>query len=435
MKNFKTHISIIGMLFFVLICVSGIWACQAAYGAAEGLKATVTAANPGDAPESGTGWSQDGNYYYDNWTKASGFRTLDNQLYYFDPSDGCKKKTSGHLEQDEKFYQFAATGIATLYTGPYEKYYYSDGVKSAGFKTVDGKLYYYSPETKEKKTKGYKTYKGKLYKFKSSGVASAYSGVYKAYYYKKGTKQTKNRGVIKKMNNGKIYYFKKNGKVSFSSSWRTYKGNKYYFRKGVGLKGWKYVGKYKYYFSSKGVLCKDLIKRFGSKWKKKNLLIKVNRRQNCITLYAKDGKNGYVIPVKSIVCSVGKAQTPTVKGTYYVNKARTYRWGKLGGPTMGGYCYGQYCSRIVGGYLFHSITYSKPNKYTMSSTAYNMLGRPASHGCIRLQTKNAKLIYDIARYRKTKVIIYDGKSPGPLGKPSIGKVRPGQNYDPTDPNI
>ena len=136
-----------------------------------------------------------------------------------------------------------------------------------------------------------------------------------------------------------------------------------------------------------------------------------------------------------MACSVGKAATPTVKGTYYLTKDRTYRWAKLGGPTMGGYCYGQYCSRITGSYLFHSVNYRRPNNRTLTASAYNNLGNAASHGCIRLQTANAKIIYDIARYRKTKVTIYDSSSVGPFDKPQVKKIKSSQNYDPTDPNI
>ena len=36
---------------------------------------------------------------------------------------------------------------------------------------------------------------------------------------------------------------------------------------------------------------------------------------------------------------------------------------------------------------------------------------------------------------KTKVVIYDSKSVGPLDKPTVKRISPGQNYDPTDPNI
>ena len=34
-------------------------------------------------------------------------------------------------------------------------------------------------------------------------------------------------------------------------------------------------------------------------------LIKINKELNCMTIYAQDGGNGYIIPVKSFLTSVG----------------------------------------------------------------------------------------------------------------------------------
>ena len=69
--------------------------------------------------------------------------------------------------------------------------------------------------------------------------------------------------------------------------------------------------------------------------------IKINRRQNCVTVYEMDKKGKYSIPVKAMACSVGvNNATPT--GTFSISNQ--YRWHQL----MGG-VYGQYCSSIVGG--------------------------------------------------------------------------------------
>lgn len=78
--------------------------------------------------------------------------------------------------------------------------------------------------------------------------------------------------------------------------------------------------------------------------------IKINRQQNCVTVYALDSKGKYTKPVKAFACSVGvNNATPT--GTFSI--PAKYRWHTL----MGG-VYGQYCSRIHGGVLFHSVFYS-----------------------------------------------------------------------------
>lgn len=55
----------------------------------------------------------------------------------------------------------------------------------------------------------------------------------------------------------------------------------------------------------------------------------------------------------------------------------------------------------------------------------------ASHGCVRLTVKDAKWIYDNCPVG-TKVIIYNAKNPGPLGKPRAIKVPGYSGYDPTD---
>ena len=48
---------------------------------------------------------------------------------------------------------------------------------------------------------------------------------------------------------------------------------------------------------------------------------------------------------------------------------------------------------------------------------YNKLGSPASLGCVRLTTADAKWIYDNCK-AGTKTLIYDNtETPGPLGKP------------------
>ena len=334
------------------------------------------------------GWNGDC-YYLAEGTPATGFQTIDGQLYLLDSAG--RKQINVHSVFNGKLYYFGADGAAALFSG---------------------------------------NYSGRLYK-----AGAAWTGISGSYFYKNGIRQTKFKKTVKKMDDGKNYYFLKDGKVHKGTGWKRIEDKRYYFKKGVAHTGWKYVGKYKYYFDGKGRLCQDLIAKFGNKWKKKELLIKVNRKRNCVTLYARDGKKGFIIPVKAMACSVGKAKTPTVKGSFYLRKARTYRWAKLGGPTMGGYCYGQYCSRITGSYLFHSVTYRTRNNKTLSTAAYNNLGVPASHGCIRLQTSNAKIIYDVARYQKTKVVIYDAKSAGPFDKPKVKKIKYGHKYDPTDPSI
>lgn len=187
--------------------------------------------------------------------------------------------------------------------------------------------------------------------------------------------------------------------------------------------GWYYEGGYKFYYKN-GVKQLDLD---GILPKQSSYYIKVNRKTCSVTVYAKDGKNGYIIPVKRFACSVGLPSTPTPTGTYYT-PAR-YRWHTLMGPS-----YGQYCTRITGSILFHSVAGRNMTSYNLNARDYNKLGQPASHGCVRLNVRDAKWIYDNCPL-KTKVTIYDSLDPGPLGKPATIKIPAGQTWDPTDPNV
>lgn len=62
---------------------------------------------------------------------------------------------------------------------------------------------------------------------------------------------------------------------------------------------------------------------------------------------------------------------------------------------------GKYWVQFLGDYLFHSLPYDESQSEVLDYT----LGTPASHGCIRLETTDAKWIYDNIE-NGTKVVIY-----------------------------
>ncbi len=150
-------------------------------------------------------------------------------------------------------------------------------------------------------------------------------------------------------------------------------------------------------------------------------LVKINKQANCVTIYKLNAKGKYKA-VKAMICSTGYA---TKLGTYSLGEK--IRWHVLDGP-----CYGQYCTRIYGGVLFHSVWYTRQNDpSTLSISSYNKLGTTASHGCVRLTVADAKWIYDnVPSY--TKVVIYSDANPGPLGKPKAIKLPYTYGWDPTD---
>lgn len=152
--------------------------------------------------------------------------------------------------------------------------------------------------------------------------------------------------------------------------------------------------------------------------------IKVNKQANVATVYQL--KSGKYKPVKAFLVSCGGSNTPA--GTFYT--PAKYRWHTLDGPS-----YGQYCTRIHGGILFHSVWYYSHSKASQSTVEFNKLGTTASHGCVRLSVIDAKWIYDHCALG-TKVTIYSSKNPGPLGKPKGIKVSTARKmyWDPTDPD-
>lgn len=219
----------------------------------------------------------------------------------------------------------------------------------------------------------------------------------------------------------KTYYYKirayrtVNGKNVYGSFSSVYTKYRY---------GWKYVNGYKLYYDNNGKLVKDVSGIIG---KQSSYYLKVNRKTCTVNVFAKDGNKGYILPVKTFTCSVGLPATPTPTGTFYT--MAKYRWHTLMGPS-----YGQYCTRIVGGVLFHSVAGRNMTSYNLNARDYNNLGSPASHGCVRLTVRDAKWIYDNCSL-KTKVTIYDSTYPGPFGKPATIKIPANQTWDPTDPAI
>lgn len=152
-----------------------------------------------------------------------------------------------------------------------------------------------------------------------------------------------------------------------------------------------------------------------------NYTIKINKATNVVTVYS----NG--APYKAFVCSTGNA-TPI--GTF--NTSQKLRWHVLDGPS-----YGQYCTRIVNGVLFHSVWYYANGNYASQSyVQYNKLGTTASHGCVRLTVADAKWIYENCPLGTSVTVFWGSSNDDPLGKPEAIKIPSkygSRGWDPTDP--
>lgn len=104
---------------------------------------------------------------------------------------------------------------------------------------------------------------------------------------------------------------------------------------------------------------------------------------NSTKVYIFERFNGSWKLVKNMLCTVGKASTPTIKGTFHVgNKGGSFIV-KDNSKLM---C--KYYTQISGNYLFHTVLL-----YRNGSIANGTLGAKISHGCIRLSIPDAKYIY------------------------------------------
>lgn len=156
--------------------------------------------------------------------------------------------------------------------------------------------------------------------------------------------------------------------------------------------------------------------------------ITVNVQANTVTVYTLDEKGYYSIPCKAMICSTGPA-TPT-SGVYGLGEQ--HRWHYLFGDV-----YGQYTTQITGNILFHSVPYTVyGDPSSLEYWEFDKLGTASSMGCIRLQVKDAKWIYD--NYSSIYAVeFYNNDDPGPLGKPSAPMISDNEacrGWDPTDPD-
>ena len=218
------------------------------------------------------------------------------------------------------------------------------------------------------------------------------------------------------------YYYSSNGMRR--GGWQWSNGNRFYFSGGQAVTGWQYIDGYKYYFNQDGSLCQNVDSIIGVQ---SSYEIKINKQANCVTIYARDGANGYIIPVKSMLCSTGD-DTPL--GT--IRTLAKYRWAAMYNGT-----YAQYATRLTPapGVLFHSVTYSeRGNNRSMLTEGYNGLGVVRSAGCVRLQCGDAYWIYTRCAVG-TKVTVYNDSVAGPFDRPTVAKIPANQRWDPTDPAL
>ena len=221
---------------------------------------------------------------------------------------------------------------------------------------------------------------------------------------------------------GQLRYI--HGDGSGFTGWGWNDTERYYFADSVPVTGWQYIDGYKFYFAEDGKLVQDLEPIIGANGP---FHLMINKEMNTMTVYAKDGDNGFIIPLKSFLLSTGD-DTPL--GTF--KTPEKYRW-----RLMNSGVYAQYATRLGSGlpFLLHSIIYDKADSYTVWASTYNHLGVARSAGCIRLLSSDAKWIYDHCAVG-TSITVYNSGVPGPYERPVIPFEIPfEQTWDPSDPNV
>jgi len=221
--------------------------------------------------------------------------------------------------------------------------------------------------------------------------------------------------------NGVLLYTDPNGNNYMG--WLEDGDDRYYVKDNQMLTGWQYIDGYKYYFGADGKLVQDLDPVIGIQ---SSYQIKINKEMSHLTVYAKDGENGYIMPVKTMLTTVGD-DTPI--GTF--RTPEKHRW-----RLMVNGAYTQYDTRIKpgAGFLIHSVIFETENNRTLWVDTFNQLGAQRSLGCVRVTTGNAKWIYDNCPLG-TEIIIYNGQDKSPLPVPEQIPIPQWQNWDPTDPAV
>ena len=129
--------------------------------------------------------------------------------------------------------------------------------------------------------------------------------------------------------------------------------------------------------------------------------VTVDIAHQVVMIHTKDADGNYTVPVRYMLCSTG-LNDRTPKGIFHMKRYRV-RFGLFQNDKT----YGQYWTLINGRIYFHSTLYVERDANTYIGETYDLLGQPASHGCIRVPVPDARFIYYNLAYG-TEVEIREG---------------------------
>ena len=392
-----------------------------------------------------TGWYLlNGTWYWvnGNGSLATGWINVGGTWYYM--GENGAMKTGWYQVKGVWYYSNGSGAMQTGWLNRGGTWYYltGSGAMATGWINLGGTWYYLNPGNGDMVGAGWHLINNKWYYFGGSGAM--YSNRWIGNYYVGGNGEMLTNTWVGSywvgadgkwipnydpdvnanwVKSGNTWYYQRPDGSKLTNSWKRINGSWYYFgADGAMTTGWKYVDGYKFYFGTDGKMVQDVDKLIG---KQSSYRITVNRVKCQVTVYAANETGNYCIPVKTFTCSVGKAGTPTHAGTYATLKKQNPV--ELMGPS-----WGKYGTQINNyGDWFHSVACSNPDPtYALAAGNYNMLGQPASHGCVRLCVRDAKWIYDNCGLY-TRVDISDTEYT-PFDKAPTIKIPASQNWDPTD---
>ena len=167
-------------------------------------------------------------YFNNSGQQVKGdFLYYDNDIYYLDNDNG-NPVTNQFVNRDNSWYYFgsdgkAVSGFQTI--NGQNLYFHEYGVQAKGqLVTIDGKTYYFDPNTGDKWVNRSLTLNGTVYNFDSNGVATL------------KTAQTSNRNQFVQGSDQEWYYYDANGKKV--TGFQTINKDLYYFNdKGQQVRG------------------------------------------------------------------------------------------------------------------------------------------------------------------------------------------------------
>ena len=413
----------------------------------------------GSGAMTGGGWNLiNGSWYWmhNNGVIQQGWLKLGNTWYYLDANTGAMK-TGWYQVNGTWYYSNGSGAMQTgwLKLGNTWYYLHGSGAMAEGWINLGGTWYYLIPGNGGMRTGWYQV-DGTWYYSRSNGAMVANAWIDGYYYVGANGAMVSNCWVgpywvgadgrwrpnydpdltgANWVQKGSKWYFQREDGTYLKNQWKKINGSWYWFEgDGTMVTGWKYIDGLKYYFDGSGKMLQDVDGLIG---KQSSYRITLNRRKCQIMIYAKSETGKYDIPVKTFVCSVGLPATPTPTGTFHTlqkaGSAATQGIVELMGPSWGKW--GTMFTWTDKYHIwFHSVACGSTDPtYSLPAGAYNQLGMPASHGCVRLNVRDAKWIYMNCPLG-TEVTVSDNEST-PFDKPASIRIPAGQNWDPTDPAL